>query len=195
MHATEALTDGQSRFLAETSQRERRKLLAFIRRRRPQAEDAEDVFQDVLVEFAESLSLERVINSATGWMYRVARNKIADWFRRRRTESLDIRLAAAEQNEDARLDLENWLPDPVAGPEMEHARRVILGEIMLALADLPEEQRWVFWENEVEGRTFRELAAEAKVSLNTLLSRKRYAVLFLRERLQDLYDEMNGNSE
>jgi RNA polymerase sigma factor (sigma-70 family) len=187
---TTTMAAEQNRLLEETIQRERRRLLEFIRKRIPQEEDPEDVLQDVFTELTESLRMERVIDRVSGWVYRVARNKIADLFRRRRTESLEARYEKEYGDGEEGLGLNDLLPDPSAGPEAEYARRVIMSELMLALDDLPEEQRWVFWENEVEGRPFRELAEEAGVSLNTLLSRKRYAVLFLRDRLKDLYDDL-----
>lgn len=182
----------QNRVLEETIQRERRRLLEFIRKRIPQEEDPEDVLQDVFTELTEAFRVERVIDRVSGWVYRVARNKIADIFRKRRTESLEARYEKEYGDGEEGLGLNDLLPDPSAGPEAEYARRVIMSELMLALDELPEEQRWVFWENEIEERPFRELAEEAGVSLNTLLSRKRYAVLFLRERLRDLYDDL-GN--
>lgn len=182
----------QNRLLEETVQRERRRLLEFIRKRIPQEEDPEDVLQDVFTELTEAFRMERVIDRVSGWVYRVARNKIADLFRKRRTESLEARYEKEFGDGEEGLGLNDLLPDPSAGPEAEYARRVIMSELMLALDELPEEQRWVFWENEIEERPFRELAEEAGVSLNTLLSRKRYAVLFLRERLRDLYDDMNN---
>lgn len=181
----------QNRFLEETVKRERRRLLEFIRKRVPEDEDAEDILQDVFIELTENLRVENVIERVSGWMYRVARNKIADLFRKRRTESLEARYERTNGDGEEGLGLNDLLPDASAGPEAQYARQVIMSEIMLALEDLPEEQRWVFWENEIEERPFRELAEEAGVPLNTLLSRKRYAVLFLRERLRELYDDLN----
>jgi RNA polymerase sigma factor (sigma-70 family) len=189
---TTTMAAEQDRLLEQTIQRERRRLLEFIRKRIPQEEDPEDVLQDVFTELTESLRMERVIDRVSGWVYRVARNKIADLFRRRRTESLEARYEKEYGDGEEGLGLNDLLPDPSAGPEAEYARRVIMSELMLALDELPQEQRWVFWENEVEDRSFRELAEESGVSLNTLLSRKRYAVLFLRERLKDLYADL-GN--
>lgn len=189
---TATMAAEQNRLLEETIQRERRRLLEFIRKRIPQEEDPEDVLQDVFTELTETLRMERVIDRVSGWVYRVARNKIADLFRRRRTESLEARYEKENSDGEEGLGLNDLLPDPSAGPEAEYARRVIMSELMLALDELPEEQRWVFWENEIEERTFRELAEESGVSLNTLLSRKRYAVLFLRDRLRDLYEELGS---
>lgn len=188
--ATQIMAAEQNRLIEETVQRERRRLLEFIRKRIPQEEDPEDVLQDVFTELAENLRMERVIDRVSGWVYRVARNKIADLFRKRRTESLEARYENDYGDGEEGLGLNDLLPDASAGPEAQYARRVIMSELMLALEELPEEQRWVFIENEVEGRPFRELAEEAGVSLNTLLSRKRYAVLFLRERLKELYNEL-----
>ena len=190
VHITPIMAAEQNRLLEETIQRERRRLLEFIRRRIPQEEDPEDVLQDVFTELTESLRMERVIDRVSGWVYRVARNKIADLFRKRRTESLEARYEKEYGDGEEGLGLNDLLPDPSAGPEAIYARSVIMSELMLALEELPEEQRWVFVENEIEERSFRELAEEAGVPLNTLLSRKRYAVLFLRERLRELYEEL-----
>ena len=190
VHITPIMAAEQNRLLEETIQRERRRLLEFIRRRIPQEEDPEDVLQDVFTELTENLRMERVIDRVSGWVYRVARNKIADLFRKRRTESLEARYEKEYGDGEEGLGLNDLLPDPSAGPEAIYARSVIMSELMLALEELPEEQRWVFVENEIEERSFRELAEEAGVPLNTLLSRKRYAVLFLRERLRNLYEEL-----
>jgi RNA polymerase sigma factor (sigma-70 family) len=180
----------QNRFLTETVNKERRRLFEFIRKRVPETEDAEDIVQDVFIELTENLRVDNVIERVSGWMYRVARNKIADLFRRRRTESLEARYEKFNEDGEEGLGLNDLLPDASEGPDAQYARRVIMSELMLALDELPEEQSWVFVQNEIEGRPFRELAEEAGVSLNTLLSRKRYAVLFLRERLKELYLDM-----
>jgi RNA polymerase sigma factor (sigma-70 family) len=191
-HTNYLMAAEQNRMLEETVKRERRRLLEFIRRRVPEPEDAEDILQDVFSELTENLRVDNVIERVSGWMYRVARNKIADLFRRRRTESLEARYEKQNADGEEGLGLNDLLPDPSAGPEAQYARRVIMAELMEALDELPEEQRWVFWENEIQERSFRELAEEAGVSINTLLSRKRYAVLFLRERLRDLYNDINN---
>ncbi|GAB4136776.1 MAG: RNA polymerase sigma factor [Bacteroidia bacterium] len=190
VHTPTIMAAEQNRFLEDTLKRERRRLLDFIRKRVPDDIDAEDILQDVFIELTESMRMERVIDRVSGWLYRVARNKIADMFRRRRTESLEARYEKTDQDGEEGLSLNDLLPDPSAGPEAQYARRVIMSELMLALDELPEEQRWVFWENEVEGRTFRELSEESGVPLNTLLSRKRYATLFLRDRLKALYNDL-----
>lgn len=180
----------QNRLLEETMRTERRRLLDFIRRRIPDDVDPEDIVQDVFIELTENLRMERVIDRVSSWMFRVARNKIADLFRRRRSTSLEAMYSSTGADGEERLGLNDLLPDAADGPEAVMARRVLMQEVLLALDELPEEQRWVFWENEVEGRTFRELADESGISINTLLSRKHYAIRFLRERLRDTYTDL-----
>ena len=170
----------------EVVRRERSRLMGFIRRRVPDPLDAEDILQDVFHELAEANRLLVPIEHVTGWLFRVARNRIIDLFRRQRPERLSAPLPG--DGEGARATLEDLLPSRDAGPEALHVRRVILEELALALDELPAEQRAVFVAHELEGRSFKELSAETGVSVNTLLSRKHYAVLHLRERLQDLYD-------
>jgi RNA polymerase sigma factor (sigma-70 family) len=166
--------------------REQSRLWNFIRRRVPDARDAEDILQDVFAELVEANRLLMPIDHVTGWLFRVARNRITDLFRRRRPEPFADLLVA---DDEARLPLEDLLPSPDAGPETQYARRVLLEALEVALAELPPDQRAVFVAHEIEGRSFKEIAAETGVGINTLLSRKRYAVLRLRERLQDIYDE------
>jgi RNA polymerase sigma factor (sigma-70 family) len=177
----------QDRRIAEVVERERSRLGRFIRRRVPDPRDAEDVLQDVFSALVEANRLLMPIEHVTGWLFRVARNRITDLFRKKRPESLGDGPAVGEDGE--RLSLEDLLPSPEAGPDGLYARRVLLDELELAIDELPEEQREVFVAHELEGRSFREMAAETGVSVNTLLSRKRYAVLRLRERLQNIYDE------
>ena len=172
--------------LSDVVRKEQGRLLGFIRRRVADPLDAEDILQDVFHELAEANRLLVPIDHVTGWLFRVARNRIVDLFRRRRPE----RFPATREGEGP--SLEELLPSREAGPEALYARRVLLEELALALAELPEEQRTVFVAHELEGRSFKELAAETGVSVNTLLSRKHYAVLHLRERLRDLHDEL-GN--
>ena len=143
--------------------------------------------------FAICLGNERnvmPIEHVTGWLFRVARNRITDLFRKKRPESFSDTAVPGENDEDdERLQLEDLLPSPDAGPEALYARNVLLDELELAVDELPEEQREVFVAHELEGRSFKEMAAQTGVSVNTLLSRKRYAVRHLRERLQSIYDE------
>ena len=160
--------------------------MGFIRRRVPDPLDAEDILQDVFHELAEANRLLVPIEHVTGWLFRVARNRIIDLFRRQRPERLSTPLPGDGEGE--RMTLEDLLPSPDAGPEALHVRHAILEELALALDELPAEQRAVFVAHELAGRSFKELSAESGVSVNTLLSRKHYAVLHLRERLQDLYD-------
>jgi RNA polymerase sigma factor (sigma-70 family) len=172
--------------ISDVVERERSRLLNFIRRRVRDPGDAEDVLQDVFFELAEANRLLMPIEHVTGWLFRVARNRITDLFRKRRPERLAPPARSAEAG--AGPALEDLLPSREAGPEARYARRLLLEELELALEELPPEQRDVFVAHEVEGRSFRAMAEESGVSMNTLLSRKRYAVLRLRERLQEIYD-------
>ena len=180
------MTD-QDRRISEIVAEERSRLRNFIRRRVPDPRDAEDILQDVFYELVEANRLLMPIEHVTGWLFRVARNRIIDLFRKKKPVSFSD--AAVADEDDNLLQLEDLLPSPDAGPEALYARNVLLHELELALDDLPEEQRAVFVAHELDGRSFKEIAAETGVSLNTLLSRKRYAVLYLRQRLQSIYDE------
>jgi RNA polymerase sigma factor (sigma-70 family) len=177
----------QDQRISEVVKREQSRLRNFIRRRVPDPRDVEDILQDVFYELVEMNRLVMPIEHVTGWLFRVARNRIADLFRKKRPERLSD--AAIADDDDERLQLEDLLPSPDAGPETLYARRVLLDEVELAVGELPQEQRDVFVAHEWEGRTFKEIAAETGVSVNTLLSRKRYAVRHLRARLQGIYDE------
>jgi RNA polymerase sigma factor (sigma-70 family) len=179
------MTAEQDQQIAETVERERSRLRNFIRRRVPDREDAEDILQDVFSELVEAYRLMKPIEQAGAWLFRVARNRIIDRFRKRREEPMREQLA-----EDGEvLMLEDVLPSPDAGPDAAYARSVLLEELEDALEELPQEQREVFVAHEIEGRSFKELAAESGVSVNTLLSRKHYAVLHLRERMRAIYNE------
>ena len=176
----------QDQRISEVVEREQSRLRHFIRRRVPDPRDAEDVLQDVFYELVEANRLLMPIEHVTGWLFRVARNRITDLFRKRRPESFGD--SALPDEGDERLPLEDLLPSPDAGPEALYARNVLLDQLELAVEELPAEQREVFVAHELEGRSFKAMAEETGVSVNTLLSRKRYAVLRLRERLQGLYD-------
>ncbi|MBI3494080.1 MAG: sigma-70 family RNA polymerase sigma factor [Acidobacteria bacterium] len=178
----------QDRRIAEVVRREQSRLRNFIRRRVPDPRDAEDILQDVFYALVEANRLLMSIDHVTGWLFRVARNRITDLFRKKKPERFSDTLVADEDAE--LLQLEDLLLSPDAGPEALYARHVLLDELELALDELPEEQREVFVAHELEGRSFKEMAAETGVSVNTLLSRKRYAVRHLRERLQSMYDEL-----
>jgi RNA polymerase sigma factor (sigma-70 family) len=178
----------RDRQISEIIAEERARLRNFIRRRVPDPRDAEDIVQEVFYELVEANRLLMPIEHVTGWLFRVARNRITDLFRKKKTETFSD--AAAEDEYGEVLQIEDLLPSPDAGPEALYARKVLLDELELAVGELPEEQREVFVGHELEGRSFKEMAAETGVSVNTLLSRKRYAVLHLRERLQSIYDEL-----
>jgi len=177
----------QDQRISEVVKREQSRLRNFIRRRVPDPRDAEDILQDVFYKLVEANRLLMPIDHVTGWLFRVARNRITDLFRKKKPESFSD--AAVAHEEDELLQFEDLLPSPHAGPEALYARSLLLDELELAIDELPQEQRDVFVAHELEGRSFKEIAAETGVSLNTLLSRKRYAVLHLRERLQNIYDE------
>lgn len=178
---------GQERQLSEIIAGERARLRNFIRKRVADPSDAEDIVQEVFYELVEANRLLMPIEHVTGWLFRVARNRITDLFRKKKTETFSD--AAAEGEDGELLQIEDLLPSPDAGPEAHYFRSVLLDELEFALGELPGEQREVFVAHELEGRSFKELSAESGVNINTLLARKRYAVLQLRARLQDIHDE------
>ncbi len=180
----------QDRRIADVVDREQRRLRNFIRRRVPDPRDAEDILQDVFCELVEANRLLMPIEHVTGWLFRVARNRITDLFRKKRPESVGDAAAAGEDEDLLRLD--DVLPSPDAGPEALYARSLLLDELEAAVNELPAEQREVFVAHELEGRSFRQIAAETGVGVNTLLSRKHYAVVRLRERLRSVYDELTN---
>jgi RNA polymerase sigma factor (sigma-70 family) len=153
--------------------------------------DAEDILQDAFYELVEAMRLVRPVEHIGPWLYRVVRNRIIDLYRRKRPE-LSTNQPAGGPDESALLELEDLLPSPDAGPDAVYEREVLLAELDDALDELPREQREIFLAHEFEGRSFQELAAETGVSVNTLLSRKRYAVMHLRRRLESLYEEFLG---
>ncbi len=187
--AIDGMAAEQDQRISETIGREQARLRNFIRRRVPDASDAEDILQDVFYELVEAYRLTQPIQQVSAWLFRVARNRISDLFRKKKPEALADQ--AFEMDDGERLLLEDLLPSSDGGPEAAYARSVLLEELQDAMAELPEEQREVFVAHEIEGRSFKELAAESGLSVNTLLSRKHYAVLHLRERLQGIYDEFN----
>jgi RNA polymerase sigma factor (sigma-70 family) len=178
----------QDQRISDVVRREQLRLRDFIRRRVPDPRDAEDVLQDVFYKLVEANRLLMPIDHITGWLFRVARNRITDLFRKKKPESF----GDVADEDDELLPLEDLLPSPDAGPEALYARSVLIDELELAIDELPEEQREVFVAHELEGRSFKEIASETGVNVNTLLSRKRYAVLQLRERLQSIYDEFTN---
>ena len=182
---SERMSVEQDRKISEAVERDESRLRKFIRRRVADPLDAEDILQEVFYELVEANRLLMPIEHVTGWLFRVARNRITDLFRKKKPE----RLGDAVAGDGEELRVEELLPSPDAGPDALYARGVLLEELEFALEELPEEQRAVFVAHELEGRSFKEIAAQSGVSVNTLLSRKRYAVLHLRERLQSIYDE------
>jgi RNA polymerase sigma factor (sigma-70 family) len=177
----------RDRQISEIIAEERSRLRNFIRRRVPDSSDAEDIVQEVFYELVEANRLLMPIEHVTGWLFRVARNRITDLLRKKKPETFSD--AAVEGEGGEVLQIEDLLPSPDAGPEALYARNVLLDELELALGELPDEQREVFLAHELEGRSFKELSAESGLNVNTLLSRKRYAMLHLRERLRSIYDE------
>jgi len=177
----------QDERISEAIDRDKTRLRNFIRRRVADPSDAEDLLQEVFYELVETYRLMKPIEQVGAWLFRVARNRITDLFRKRKPEASTNDPVVAEEGELGTL--EDLLPSRDAGPEAAYARTVLLEELEDALAELPEEQREVFLAHEIEGRSFKDLAVETGLSVNTLLSRKHYAVIHLRERLREVYDE------
>jgi RNA polymerase sigma factor (sigma-70 family) len=177
----------QDQQISEAISREQSRLRNFIRKRVADQGDAEDILQDVFYELVELYRMMKPVEQVTAWMFRVARNRITDLFRRKNREGLRNEPAVTEDGEVRWL--EELLPSPDAGPEAAYARSVLAEELDDALDELPDEQREVFIAHELLGYSFKELASQSGISVNTLLSRKHYAVLYLRQRLQAIYDE------
>jgi RNA polymerase sigma factor (sigma-70 family) len=185
MSGHELAMNEQDRLIAEVVKRDEPRLRSFIRRRVADMGDAEDVLQDVFSELIAMYRMMRPAEEMTAWLFRVARNRITDLFRRRKLESLSEPVA----EEDGASTLEDMLPSSGAGPDAEFARGVLLEALDDAIAELPPNQREVFLAHEVMGKSFKDIAEETGVSVNTLLSRKRYAVLHLRNRLNRIYQD------
>jgi RNA polymerase sigma factor (sigma-70 family) len=179
----------QDRQISEVITEQQSRLRNFIRKRVPNESDVEDLLQEVFFELIRAHRLLLPIDYVSGWLYRVARNRITDLFRKKKPDLFSD--AIIEDEEGDLLEIEDLLPSPDAGPETLYMRSLLLDELEDALAELPDDQRAVFVAHEIEGRSFQELSAETGVNVNTLLSRKRYAVLYLRERLQSIYDEFS----
>ncbi|WP_241285119.1 RNA polymerase sigma factor [Burkholderia cenocepacia] len=186
---SQTMTD-PDRDITATVMRERTRLGNFIRRRIRDPDDAEDVLQDVLHEFVQAYRLPAPIEQASAWLFRTARNRIIDRFRKKKEQPLTD-LLDADDEADSEYRLELALPAHDAGPEALYARTLLLKALQDALDELPANQREVFIAHELEGQSFKEMAAQSGVTLNTLLARKRYAVLHLRARLQPIYDELD----
>jgi RNA polymerase sigma factor (sigma-70 family) len=179
----------QDEQIAQAVAEQRSRLRNFIRRRVPNADDAEDIVQEVFYELVEANRLLMPIEHVTAWLFRVARNRITDLLRRDKPAAFSN--SAVEDENGELLQIHDLLPSPDAGPEALYVRNFVFDELALALEELPDEQRDVFVAHELEGRSFKQLAAEMDVNINTLLARKRYAVLHLRERLLTVYEEFN----
>ena len=186
---TETEQKQQDDQIRETVRRERSRLFDFIRRRLPDPDAAEDVLQDVFYELTEAYRLTKPIERVASWLFAVARNKISDWYRRPKAISLTAPVGADTDEEDAPL-LTDFLVSTDDSPDGNFFRETFMDALSDALDELPEEQRDVFVRHEIDGQSFKSMSDELGVSVNTLLSRKRYAVLHLRNRLQDLYDEL-----
>ncbi len=179
----------QDRRLSEIIAEEGARLRNFIRVRVPNEADAEDILQEVFYEVIAAYRLTEPVQRWGAWMFRVARNRIVDLFRKKKLEALEgDPLAVSDEGEP--LLLEDVLPSPEAGPAAAYTRTVLIEELAAALDELPPEQRDIFIAHEIDGRSFKEIAARTGLSVNTLLSRKRYAVLHLRRRLQAIHDEL-----
>ncbi|HWZ56686.1 MAG TPA: RNA polymerase sigma factor [Verrucomicrobiae bacterium] len=187
--SAERIIAGQNERLTEAIGRERGRLRNFIRRRVDDESEAEDILQDVFYEFIEAYRLMKPIEQVGAWLFRVARNRIIDRFRKKKPEPFAAARDPETGVEDSPLSLEEFLPSPDAGPEAEYARSILLEELDAALEELPEEQREIFVAHEIEGRSFKKISAETGVGVNTLLSRKHHAVLHLRRRLKSIYKE------
>jgi RNA polymerase sigma factor (sigma-70 family) len=185
----EQQTAEQDRRIAETFEREQPRLRTFIRRRVADSRDAEDILQEVFTELVEAYRMFQTIDLAGAWLFRVARNRIVDLFRKKKPASLSD-LAPQLDEEGEEMSVEDLLPSPEAGPEAAFARLMLVEELEEALDELPQEQRQAFVAHEIEGISFKELSAQTGVGVNTLLTRKRLAVLYLRERLREMYDEL-----
>jgi RNA polymerase sigma factor (sigma-70 family) len=187
------MSDIQNESIRQTVEKERRRLLEFIRRRVPTQEDAEDVLQDVFYELVNTYRLMKPVEQMASWMFTVARNKITDRYRKKKPDSLEEHFAVRAGDDGDRLDISDFLPGNMNSPDTEMMRDTIMQGLEQALDELPKEQREVFIMHEIEDKSFQEISEITGANVNTLLSRKRYAVLFLRERLQNLYKDLFNN--
>src|SRR5436190_12714987 len=192
---TGTMTAEQNEQITETVQKARRRLFSFIKDRVPEAEDAEDILQDVFYELTEMSRLMKPVEKISAWLFTTARNKITDLFRKKKAVPFSRVVSKTDANKDE-TEMEEFyslLPDLGDGPEMLLMREVVRDEINRALNKMPRKHRDVFVQTEKEGKSFKEISSATGVPVNTLISRKRYAVLFLRERLQEIYDELLTN--
>jgi len=184
------MADTQNESIRLTVEKERKRLLDFIRKRVPTQEDAEDILQDVFFELVNTYRLMKPVEQIASWLFTVARNKITDRYRKKKPTSLEDHFAVRAGDDGDRLDISDFLPSNSNSPETEMMREAITDGLMAALEELPAEQREVFIMHEIEDKSFQEISDITGANVNTLLSRKRYAVLFLREQLQSLYNDL-----
>jgi len=187
------MAEMQNESIKATVEKERKRLLDFIRKRVPTQEDAEDVLQDVFYELVNTYRLMKPVEQIASWLFTVARNKITDRYRKKKPDSLEEHFAVRMGDDGDRLDISDFLPSNSNSPETEMMRETITEALMAALEELPKEQREVFIMHEIEDKSFQEISDITGANVNTLLSRKRYAVLFLRERLQNVYADLFTN--
>ena len=191
LHLGTFMTQQQNEIIEQAVKNERKKLLKFIKTRVGNEEDASDILQDVFYQLASNFGMVETIENMASWLYRVTRNKIIDWYRKRKTESIDTMTAFDDEDEDGYFsNLAALSSSQSDNPDAVFERQLVWDTMYEALSELPEEQREVFILHELENKSFNEIAEQTGVSVNTLLSRKRYAVLYLREKLKDLYDEL-----
>lgn len=191
LHLGTLMTQQQNEIIEQAVKNERKKLLQFIRTRVANEEDASDILQDVFYQLASNRGMVDTIENMASWLYRVTRNKIIDWYRKRKTESIDTMAAFDDEDEDGYFsNLAALSSADSDNPDEIYERQLVWDTMYEALSELPEDQREVFILHELENKSFNEIAEQTGVSVNTLLSRKRYAVLHLREKLQGLYDEL-----
>jgi RNA polymerase sigma factor (sigma-70 family) len=179
----------QDELLSQAIERDQPRLRSFIRNHVADTSEAEDILQDVFYELLQTYRLMKPVEHVTAWLFRVARNRMIDLFRRKKPDSLNQSVAAEEEDQ---LLLEDLLPSSEAGPAADYDRSLLLDALEEALEELPQAQREVFIAHEIDGISFKQLAAETGLSVNTLISRKHYAVLHLRRRLQSIYDDFAG---
>lgn len=190
MNLTISMSETQNESIRQIIVKERKRLLDFIRKRVPTQEDAEDVLQDVFYELVNTYRLMKPVEQMASWLFTVARNKITDRYRKKKPDSLEEHFAIRAGDDGDRMDISDFLPSGTNSPETEMMREAIMQGLVQALDELPKEQREVFIMHELEDKSYQEIAEITGANVNTLLSRKRYAVLYLRERLQNLYADL-----
>jgi len=184
------MANSQNESIQQTVEQERKRLFEFIRKRVPTQEDAEDILQDVFYELVNTYRIMVPVQQMASWLFTVARNKITDKYRKKKPVSLEDHFAVRAGDDGDRLDISDFLPSGDHAPDTDIMRTAIMEALMNALDELPEEQRQVFIMHELEDKSFQEISEATGINVNTLLSRKRYAVLFLRERLKSLYEDL-----